>query len=87
MCGICGAVWTDAIGALAAESLMAMMDRLVHRGPDERVTSEISMLLWDFDGWRSSTWPAVISRFRTRMARSGRYSTVRFITTRHSDTG
>jgi len=35
MCGICGAVWTDASGALAADSLKAMMDRLVHRGPDD----------------------------------------------------
>ena len=35
MCGICGAVWTDANGALAAESLKAMRDRLVHRGPDD----------------------------------------------------
>ena len=35
MCGICGAVWTDPNGALTAESLQAMMDRLVHRGPDD----------------------------------------------------
>ncbi len=35
MCGICGAVWTGPNGALAAESLRAMMDRLVHRGPDD----------------------------------------------------
>ncbi len=35
MCGICGAVWTGPNGALAAESLEAMMDRLVHRGPDD----------------------------------------------------
>ena len=35
MCGICGAVWTGPNGALAADSLQAMMDRLVHRGPDD----------------------------------------------------
>jgi asparagine synthase (glutamine-hydrolysing) len=35
MCGICGAVWTDPNGALTAESLRAMTDRLVHRGPDD----------------------------------------------------
>jgi asparagine synthase (glutamine-hydrolysing) len=35
MCGICGAVWTDPNRAPAAESLQAMMDRLVHRGPDD----------------------------------------------------
>jgi asparagine synthase (glutamine-hydrolysing) len=35
MCGICGAVWTDPSGALTAESLRAMTDRLVHRGPDD----------------------------------------------------
>ena len=38
MCGICGAVWTDPNGALPAESLQAMMDRLVHRGPDDAGT-------------------------------------------------
>src|SRR5262245_27369794 len=35
MCGICGAAWTEPNGALTAESLQAMMDRLVHRGPDD----------------------------------------------------
>jgi asparagine synthase (glutamine-hydrolysing) len=35
MCGICGAVWTDPNGTLSAESLKTMMDRLVHRGPDD----------------------------------------------------
>ena len=35
MCGICGAVWSDPRDALAAESLDAMMDRIVHRGPDD----------------------------------------------------
>jgi len=35
MCGICGAVWTDVNSALADESLKAMRDRLVHRGPDD----------------------------------------------------
>src|SRR5262249_21621545 len=35
MCGICGAVWTEPKGALAPESLQAMLDRLVHRGPDD----------------------------------------------------
>ncbi len=35
MCGICGAVWTDPRKALASEHLTAMMDRLVHRGPDD----------------------------------------------------
>ena len=28
MCGICGAVWTDPSGTLAAGSLKAMLDRL-----------------------------------------------------------
>ena len=35
MCGICGAVWTDPNGVLGAASLKAVMDRLVHRGPDD----------------------------------------------------
>ncbi len=35
MCGICGAVWSDSERPLAAESLRKMMDRLVHRGPDD----------------------------------------------------
>jgi asparagine synthase (glutamine-hydrolysing) len=35
MCGICGAVWSDPNSALTTESLQAMMDRLVHRGPDD----------------------------------------------------
>jgi asparagine synthase (glutamine-hydrolysing) len=35
MCGICGAVWTDLRNAVSADSLHAMMDRLVHRGPDD----------------------------------------------------
>src|SRR5262245_46503779 len=35
MCGICGAAWTDPNSALSAESLQAMMDRLVRRGPDD----------------------------------------------------
>jgi len=35
MCGICGAVWTDPTGIVGAESLRAMMDRMVHRGPDD----------------------------------------------------
>ena len=35
MCGICGAVWSDPLDALAAGSLKQMMDRLAHRGPDD----------------------------------------------------
>ena len=35
MCGICGAVWTDPKNALTEHSLHAMMDRIVHRGPDD----------------------------------------------------
>jgi len=35
MCGICGAVWTDPRRALVDEHLTAMMDRIVHRGPDD----------------------------------------------------
>jgi asparagine synthase (glutamine-hydrolysing) len=35
MCGICGAVWSDSASALPEESLQRMMDRLVHRGPDD----------------------------------------------------
>ena len=35
MCGICGAVWSDQSAPLAPESLTAMMDRIVHRGPDD----------------------------------------------------
>ena len=38
MCGICGAVWTDPERALAGEHLAAMMDRIVHRGPDDAGT-------------------------------------------------
>src|SRR5271165_3381455 len=35
MCGICGAVWSDPTASLASELLTVMMDRLVHRGPDD----------------------------------------------------
>ncbi len=35
MCGICGAVWSDPAASLAPEFLTAMMDRIVHRGPDD----------------------------------------------------
>jgi asparagine synthase (glutamine-hydrolysing) len=35
MCGICGAVWSDPRAALEPESLTAMMDQIVHRGPDD----------------------------------------------------
>jgi asparagine synthase (glutamine-hydrolysing) len=35
MCGICGAVWASADGSLPEDSLAAMMDRIVHRGPDD----------------------------------------------------
>ncbi|AMV35944.1 asparagine synthase (glutamine-hydrolyzing) [Planctomyces sp. SH-PL62] len=35
MCGICGAVWSDPALALGEDRLAAMMDRIVHRGPDD----------------------------------------------------
>jgi asparagine synthase (glutamine-hydrolysing) len=35
MCGICGAVWSDAKHTLVPESLRAMSTRLEHRGPDD----------------------------------------------------
>jgi asparagine synthase (glutamine-hydrolysing) len=35
MCGICGAVWSDPTASLAPELLKAMMDRIIHRGPDD----------------------------------------------------
>jgi asparagine synthase (glutamine-hydrolysing) len=38
MCGICGAAWTDSVHALAEHYLAAMVDRLVHRGPDDQGT-------------------------------------------------
>ena len=38
MCGICGAVWTDGRRALSDEHLAAMMQRIVHRGPDDAGT-------------------------------------------------
>ncbi|MGD0041195.1 MAG: asparagine synthase (glutamine-hydrolyzing), partial [Isosphaeraceae bacterium] len=38
MCGICGTVWTDPRRALASAHLTAMMDRIVHRGPDDSGT-------------------------------------------------
>jgi asparagine synthase (glutamine-hydrolysing) len=38
MCGICGAAWTDALGALKPEELQAMTSRLAHRGPDDSGT-------------------------------------------------
>ncbi len=38
MCGICGAAWTDRGDALSGASLALMMDRLVHRGPDDSGT-------------------------------------------------
>jgi asparagine synthase (glutamine-hydrolysing) len=38
MCGICGAAWTGSSSLLTDESLQAMMDRIVHRGPDDAGT-------------------------------------------------
>lgn len=38
MCGIAGAVWTDAGHGLDDDALAAMMDRLAHRGPDDQGT-------------------------------------------------
>jgi asparagine synthase (glutamine-hydrolysing) len=38
MCGICGATWTDGRRALSGEHLSAMMQRIVHRGPDDEGT-------------------------------------------------
>ncbi|MFO0890579.1 MAG: asparagine synthase (glutamine-hydrolyzing) [Isosphaeraceae bacterium] len=38
MCGICGAVWMNAEGSLSSEHLSRMMDRIVHRGPDDAGT-------------------------------------------------
>lgn len=35
MCGICGAVWGGSGRSLDDERLAAMMDRIVHRGPDD----------------------------------------------------
>src|SRR3954451_10467735 len=35
MCGIAGAAWTGDGRALSEEDLAAMVDRLVHRGPDD----------------------------------------------------
>ncbi len=35
MCGISGAAWTDVGRVLSEEDLAAMMDRMVHRGPDD----------------------------------------------------
>ena len=35
MCGIIGAAWTDLAWVLKPESLAAMSDRIVHRGPDD----------------------------------------------------
>jgi asparagine synthase (glutamine-hydrolysing) len=35
MCGIAGAAWSDRGRVLAEDDLAAMMDRLVHRGPDD----------------------------------------------------
>ncbi len=35
MCGICGAVWCNTSSSLTLESLGGMMDRIVHRGPDD----------------------------------------------------
>ena len=38
MCGICGAAWTDERRALSREHLADMMERIVHRGPDDAGT-------------------------------------------------
>jgi len=35
MCGICGAIWTDASRAIDAETLRRMTDVMTHRGPDD----------------------------------------------------
>ncbi len=36
MCGICGAAWTDGGRAIPEAGLDAMVERLLHRGPDDR---------------------------------------------------
>jgi asparagine synthase (glutamine-hydrolysing) len=38
MCGVSGAAWTDPRRAITDEALRAMMERLVHRGPDDSGT-------------------------------------------------
>jgi asparagine synthase (glutamine-hydrolysing) len=38
MCGIVGAVWSDPARELSSEYLAAMMERIVHRGPDDAGT-------------------------------------------------
>ncbi|QEH31962.1 Asparagine synthetase [glutamine-hydrolyzing] 1 [Aquisphaera giovannonii] len=38
MCGICGAAWGDPRDALDGDRLASMMDRIVHRGPDDAGT-------------------------------------------------
>ncbi len=38
MCGICGAAWTGAEHALDQADLVAMTERIVHRGPDDTGT-------------------------------------------------
>ena len=38
MCGICGAAWTEPSRAISDEHLAAMVDRLIHRGPDDSGT-------------------------------------------------
>ncbi|WP_165232811.1 asparagine synthase (glutamine-hydrolyzing) [Aquisphaera insulae] len=35
MCGICGAAWGDPRDALDGDRLAKMMDRIIHRGPDD----------------------------------------------------
>ena len=35
MCGICGAVWNEPGGSIDEDQLATMMDRIVHRGPDD----------------------------------------------------
>ena len=47
---------------LRSESLRAMTDRLVHRGPDDSGATATTMPRWGSAGCRSSTWPAGISR-------------------------
>ena len=88
MCGICGAAWTDPSGRdpgriAPGDDGPARPPRPGRRGRPTATT----MPRWGSAGCRSSTWPAAISRSRTRTAPSGPSSTARSTTTPRSGAG
>ena len=80
MCGICGTVWCDK-HSLTQDSVTAMMNRLIHRGPAMMpANTAMTVQLWVSDGSLSSICQAVISHSAMRIALSGQSSMARSTT-------